>query len=438
MFFAHSVADADRARWQQLAEHLENVGVRAAACAMPFGGERAAALAGLLHDLGKYAPGFQRYINGKGPSIEHSIAGAREVMALTRGRDRIMADVLAYAIAGHHAGLPDRRGDGGGTLDERVKRDVEEPDPIWRREIAADATALIPEGLHWHSDSARRRFQLAFFGRMIFSCLVDADFLDTEDYYAKVEARPVDRGWPQFPDIVGDLVVRFDRYMANKQSVAGETPVNRLRAEVLAHVRDKSALPPGLFTLNVPTGGGKTLASLGFALDHARRHGLRRIVYGIPFAGARIETLAMRLCWRLVCVAPRAGARIETLCGHVHGNAERSLPVRERGSSPPSCTSQSAFAIFAIPIFAIRLCRGAASAAPAVRTTRAFLFRNCRPALLRVLACLEGKFAASAVASLDRGVRKQMPVVFERTGWLPRLMGTTPLERAPLAQGSTP
>lgn len=136
-------------------------------------------------------------------------------------------------------------------------------------------------------------YQLAFFGRMVFSCLVDADFRDTEEFYARAEGRSVDREWPCLPEIVDDLISRFDRYMAKKRDNLKDdkgTPVNLLRAEILEHVRGRAQAEHGLFTLTVPTGGGKTLASLAFAVEHAKRHGLERIVYAIPFTSIIDQT----------------------------------------------------------------------------------------------------------------------------------------------------
>lgn len=113
---------------------------------------------------------------------------------------------------------------------------------------------------------------------MIFSCLVDADFLDTEAYYNKIEQRKALRGGAQ-PSLIA-LRERLDAYLA---TFSPSSAVNCLRAEVLAEVRCRAALAPGLFSLTVPTGGGKTLASLAFALDHAITHGLRRVIFVIPF-----------------------------------------------------------------------------------------------------------------------------------------------------------
>ncbi len=132
-----------------------------------------------------------------------------------------------------------------------------------------------------------RGFRLAFFGRMLFSCLVDADFKDTEAFYNAVEGRTVDRDWPALPSILPQLIQRLDAHFAKFTTV---NEINTRRSEILAHVRSKAAMEPGLFTLTVPTGGGKTLASLAFALDHALAHGKRRIIYAIPFTSIIDQT----------------------------------------------------------------------------------------------------------------------------------------------------
>ena len=101
------------------------------------------------------------------------------------------------------------------------------------------------------------------------------------------------RQWPQLPDVAGDLLARFDAHMAELAAVAKATPVNTLRAEILSHVRSRASTDRGLFTLTVPTGGGKTLASLAFALEHAKRHNLDRIVYAIPFTSVIDQTASI-------------------------------------------------------------------------------------------------------------------------------------------------
>jgi CRISPR-associated endonuclease/helicase Cas3 len=134
-------------------------------------------------------------------------------------------------------------------------------------------------------------FRLSVLGRMIFSCLIDADRRDTEVYCESVKGAKADRAWPALPDILPELRARFDAHIDNMPKP--DSAVNRLRSEILAHVRARAGEARGFFTLTVPTGGGKTLASLGFALDHARRHGHRRIIAAIPFTSIVDQTAAI-------------------------------------------------------------------------------------------------------------------------------------------------
>ncbi|MGJ0393559.1 MAG: CRISPR-associated helicase Cas3' [Methylocystis sp.] len=300
MWFAHSTESDDKSRWQPLACHLRAVAEFSAQRSGKFGAERAASLAGLLHDLGKYTREFQKRLEG-GRSVDHATAGAREAISLARrAEDKLIAEIVAHAIAGHHTGLPDTIGDAA-SLKERVKRELPALHPIWREEITPVAEGLWLEFLKAGVRKDRLPYQLAFFGRMIFSCLVDADFRDTEAFYDKAEGRESPREWAKLPKIVDKLITRLDAHIvrlragANKRTVptSGAVDVNALRAEILTHVRAQVAAERGLFTLTVPTGGGKTLASLAFALDHAKRHGLERIVYAIPFTSIIDQTTAI-------------------------------------------------------------------------------------------------------------------------------------------------
>lgn len=295
LFYAHSTEHLDGSDWDPWERHATEVGDLAGSLAARFGAAKAGTLAGRLHDLGKLSRAFQDYVRGRdGRGPDHSTAGAREILALARtGVDRMVADVLAYGIAGHHGGLPDRRGDS--SLEQRLKRtDLPQLDPGWREMLGYDASGLMPAGFRWDRDEARRPFQLAFLGRMLFGCLVDADRLCTEAFYARVGEALVDRAWPKLEDTVGTLIEQFDRHMAAKLSALPEAtrsaPLNVLRREILAHVRSQAFLPKGVFTLDVPTGGGKTLASLAFALEHARTHGMERIIYSIPFTSIIDQT----------------------------------------------------------------------------------------------------------------------------------------------------
>lgn len=294
-FWAHSGSLADRSDWQLLPDHLQQVADLASALGAPLGLARTAHLAGLFHDLGKYDPAFDRRLRGEAVRVDHSTAGGAVLKASAQGREVAVAEALAYAILGHHAGLPDRASPltWDACLDgrlERFGRSADRLDPSWQQEMPLDFAGT------WDEIAAKvrpeqRGFDLSLAVRMIFSCLVDADFRDTERFYAQLRGGPApDRIWPALQDHVADLVDRFDTHMAG---LTGAGEINHLRRDILAHVRGRATLPPGLFTLTVPTGGGKTLASLGFALDHARLHGHSRIVYAIPFTSIIDQTAAI-------------------------------------------------------------------------------------------------------------------------------------------------
>jgi CRISPR-associated endonuclease/helicase Cas3 len=291
MFFAHSIQGRDKDTWQPLAEHLQEVSQLASSRAQKFGAGRLGAVVGLLHDLGKYAPAFQAYIGGRGPSPDHATAGAREIQTLAgaSGNDRLAALIGAYCIAGHHSGLPNWTGER--ALSDRLKKTLPALDDAWRRDLMPEASELFPKDFKPHDDKNRIAFQLAMFGRMLFSCLVDADFRDTEWFYARHNGEQPDRDWPALTAIVDRLIAGFDVHMTSLKANAGDKPLGALRAGILAHARSKATFPRDVFTLDVPTGGGKTLASLGFALDHAKAHGMDRIVYGIPFTSIIDQTV---------------------------------------------------------------------------------------------------------------------------------------------------
>lgn len=289
-FFAHSGKESDKSDWQTLVEHSENVARLAAQMALVFGSENAAYAAGLFHDLGKYNLAFQRRLEGTNVRVDHSTAGAVLLPLLTVGMNRAIAKLIAYVIAGHHAGLPDMINESG-SLSERVRDFKNELDAVWKQELLFDLQSLVPSFAFSKTDNSRAAFQFSFLGRMIFSCLVDADYKDTEAFYDKLENRQRDREWHPLQKLLPQFISAFDAKM-NSMSKA-DTEVNRLRTNILNHVRAQAAQKPGLFTLTVPTGGGKTLASLGFALDHAKLHGHDRIIYAIPFTSIIDQTAAI-------------------------------------------------------------------------------------------------------------------------------------------------
>lgn len=250
------------------------VGDLAGGFAKDFGGQSLAQAAGLLHDLGKYTREFQHRLEG-GARVDHATWGARVASELFGPAGTL----LAYGIAGHHAGLANgRRGEGRTSLADRLGSQLPELLPDWEQELTLPNKSALWPITGFAPCKERGMFQLSVLVRMIFSCLVDADFVDTDEFYRRIEGRPPRR--VEAPPSLEQLRERLDVRLAGFRA---DTEVNTLRADILTHVRDQAAQAPGLFSLTVPTGGGKTLASLAFALDHAIAHGLSRVIYVIPF-----------------------------------------------------------------------------------------------------------------------------------------------------------
>lgn len=272
-----------------LNEHLREVANLAGKFAKHFDSADWANLAGLWHDLGKYSTEFQQYIKSvsgydahiEAPGrIDHSTAGAIHAIRQLNQHGRI----LAYLIAGHHAGLPDWNAaeTGGKALSIRLGAEQSylldriPAQAITQGILTQDKPTTKPRG---GADG------LHLWLRMLFSCLVDADFLDTEAFMDgdKAAARSGYRG-------LRYLLSDFDLYMANKSASTEPTPVNAIRADILRQCREKAAVNPGLYSLTVPTGGGKTLSGMAFALQHAVQHKKQRIIYVIPYTSIIEQT----------------------------------------------------------------------------------------------------------------------------------------------------
>jgi len=294
-FYAHSLEGQPLDKWQPLYVHLKEVAVLASRFAKEFGSSDWAWNAGMLHDFGKAADEFQAYLrrenhiddNGydltRRGRVNHSSAGAALAEELHNQSDLPFGRVLSYLIAGHHAGLPDYHTcDGGmGALQKRLEEGRADLKRLYRAatelEPAQRALPKLPRFV--------KNENFHFWLRMIFSCLADADFLDTEAFMQPERVRHRAGNCD-----LTKLKAALDRHMAAMKSDCDDTPVNRARHEILTTCRTAARQAPGLFTLTVPTGGGKTLSAMSFALDHAIQHGKRRVIYVIPYTSIIEQT----------------------------------------------------------------------------------------------------------------------------------------------------
>lgn len=267
IYYAHTRPLPDGGtEYQTVWQHLSGTASLCRRFAADFGAEADGWLAGLAHDLGKCTPEFQNRLLGGSNPVDHSTAGAVACA-------RINQVYAAGCVAGHHSGLPDFGNmaadqPGDSTLFGRLKKGIAEK---YLDRCGQSGVELPPPPA---PIPFRDRLQASFWTRMLYSCLVDADFLDTERFMTPQRIRG---GYDDMPA----LLARLRSYIAPWQNP--RTDINRLRCDILNGCMDAGSGPQGLYTLTVPTGGGKTVASLAFALRHAAEHGLRRVIYVIPY-----------------------------------------------------------------------------------------------------------------------------------------------------------
>lgn len=292
--YAHTLEGRPPKDWEPLERHLQDVAELAGAFADAFGAQEWGRLAGLWHDLGKYSREFQAKLRGEHFQIEHTGAGA----ALAKEKISVGWQTLAFVIAGHHAGLANLndRGDSGTStpLVDRVDRAKamlakcralmeENKDEAMLRLMQTQAVPKLPEWTLGPSDDEKASF--SHFTRMIFSALVDADSIATESFCSPDEEKTRLRAQPVY-DAVEVLHERLDAHIDELGTAAADTEVNRQRANILNWCREAAQKERGFFTLNVPTGGGKTLAAMSFALRHVVKHhqkGMRRVIVAVPY-----------------------------------------------------------------------------------------------------------------------------------------------------------
>ena len=262
VFLAH-IAEGNRK--QTVADHLNGTAQRSTEFAADFGAADFGRLVGQAHDIGKYSQPFQKRLNG-GPKVDHATAGAIECAKI----DALMS---ACCVAGHHGGLldfgsldTDQPGDP--TFVGRLKRGIAGgiPPYTWNGRLPQ-----VPPEPDFQNDDYLR----SLWTRMLYSCLVDADYLDTEEFMSGGSIRHGEY------DSLPMLLDRLEQHIAGYFPPKNE--LNRSRCQILKTCMDAGSSPKGIYTLTVPTGGGKTVASLAFALRHAVKNNMRRLIYVIPY-----------------------------------------------------------------------------------------------------------------------------------------------------------
>ena len=314
MLYAHT-KEGDQEDWQPLSTHLENVAELSAQFAASFGYEQWGRALGLLHDAGKVCEQFQkgRLYNKPNVSVDHAAFGAQQALELYGGHNKeddpngeqaYVGELMAYAILGHHKGMKssvdvEKRVEplcaplaSGQVIDDyspyqALIKEFPEVKPPVRIDLEPTVFSCIMQSstkaIQNKAMQSIVQQRLSFSGqaliRMLFSCLVDADWIDTERFMKPEVARRREHSYDSIPVLFG----RLEKHLDELAGKAEDTLVNKARATVLADCRKEASSKPGLFTLTVPTGGGKTLSSMEFALQHAKANDLERVIYAIPF-----------------------------------------------------------------------------------------------------------------------------------------------------------
>ncbi|MCL0034847.1 CRISPR-associated helicase Cas3' [Dehalococcoidia bacterium] len=279
VFLAHS--QNSEGQGHSLVQHLESVGNLAQQYAAKFGAGELGRWVGLWHDLGKFNPRFQEYICNPEAAhgrIDHSSAGA--VFAAEN------FEPLAFLVAGHHGGLPDGR-----ELKHRLKRksgtaEIHEALSLARGELSQVVPQSRLKGnlpAFLGNNPSETQFEL--FLRMLFSALVDADFLDTEAHLNPSRMRERGSNFPSLQELWQLLEDHQNRISGKNQDA-----LNQIRDEIYRACLQAAPMPPGIFRLTAPTGGGKTLSSMAFALKHALEYNLNRVIVAIPYTSIIDQT----------------------------------------------------------------------------------------------------------------------------------------------------
>ncbi len=310
-YYGHS--DNPHGQWQLLRDHLQGVARRTQEHLKGWQGQAEGEFCGLAHDLGKYPDSFQDRLRGIGSGLDHWSAGA--FLAL---QQHLLAS--AFAIYGHHVGLPCKSllqkkqfSDFGVNHPNNLRLTTDRVDEIFQR--MEDDGVRLPTVTTPILDGTQGALEGMLQVRRLFSALTDADFLDTEEHM-RADARPPGRQLE-----VQTLLPRLEEHLGELRKHCPTAAMLAVREQVLAACREAANKPPGVFTLAAPTGAGKTLAMLAFALHHCKVNGLRRIITVLPFLTLIEQTVAVYR--RALRPHPEDLLEHHSLAGEVYDDCEQ-------------------------------------------------------------------------------------------------------------------
>lgn len=299
MYIAH-VREMDKAK-QTLKEHLFGASRIAETHGAKLGLKHVAGLAGLLHDLGKYSDEFQDYLDKavfhpelaekKRGQVDHSTAGGKLLFGMLHNKEntfheKLLAEIVGNAIISHHSNLQDYISP---TIESNfLKRVLEKElaeyelerffqEVMTKTEFTEYVTKAVEEIKQFTDNSPTQSF---FLTKYIFSCLIDADRTDTRVFEEQAQEEDRIQHRPLFEHYHQKLM---NHLTSLKKSSEAKQPINVLRSAMSEQCESFAKRPSGIYTLSIPTGGGKTLASLRYALRHAQEYDKQRIIYVVPF-----------------------------------------------------------------------------------------------------------------------------------------------------------